>query len=1193
MPVDERTFVADVKTWVERLLDRRPGLPFRRVSVEEHTVGGRKRLDFMLYGRSSGVDRVALTGEVKMPDSTQGRRGCLDSELVEDAFEKASRHGAPYYFTWNVREFALFQTHQPGVPFMDRRIEGPAFVTEARVSEDVRKPAVEADIQSFWEAFLDRLVALQAGASLRELPLDQRFIRRLEASLERPITSTVAELERRYRAESEFRNKLNAWMRDVQGWELSETPDALESNWERAARLSSYSLLNRMVFYEVLRRKFRALPALIGLQPATGAELSEAIDLLFSSAVRASHDYETVFALSDFGAELPFLPADSGALWRAVIKDIGEFDFSRLDYDVIGKMYEQLIGPQERRRYGQFYTVPDIVDLINAFCIRTPDAHVMDPACGGGTFLVRAYARKGALARQEGQKTDHKQLLSELFGCDIAAFPAQLSTINLAVRHLSDEPNYPQVVQRDFFEVRRDLPFARLPRGPNGAIEEVFVGELDAIVANPPYVRQEELPHAYKTRLNILAAKEWRGEAPPRLSGRSDIYAHFYAHAAALVRPGGYIGMITSVGWLDTEYGFRLQEFFLQHFRIVAIIESEVDKWFEDARVQTVVTILQREPSETARRANRARFILLRKPIGEIWSALLSAPVSAEAETMRQHDMDAVRDLIEEVVENQTTDYWRVRVFAQSDLWDMGRQVMVSDSEEENFTETPGKYNAGKWGQFLRAPDVWAELLARCRHRMVPLSNIAQIRRGFTSGIDKFYCVRDVTDQELQRIEEPLRFQEKWGVTRSETKDVRIVLDGDGGLHLIEARFLEPEFHRLTEAKRIIVRASDVGRMVINAPLPPAMLRGSYLERYIQEAQARGWTDGATVHSRSQSGPWYDLRLAPKDERADFFWSKSHQYRHLVPWNADGLPGNSNLYDCRARPGIDSRLIWAILNSTVVALSKHQFGRPAGIEGNLKTEVVDVDMMLVPDPRGADAQVRQRILDAADRMATRATARMLPDEFEAADRNTLDDAVLELLGFEDADEREQVREELYEALRSQYGVTRARELVAQRDRGRSARRGVSPSEIAAELWAEMVASLPLQEFPRDFVRRGSTAARVDLPAGRVEVGQAMLDVGQHLRVGTIRVGGAGGQVLDVGSLHKAKFLAAQSECGHYGPIELPDEETCQVAVELFEDYKRELGGRFDNMARERTRDARRQRAIAASLLKRALAWRRE
>ena len=122
-------------------------------------------------------------------------------------------------------------------------------------------------------------------------------------------------------------------------------------------------------------------------------------------------------------------------------------------------MYERLISASERRRFGQFYTSPDVVDLINAFCIRNAGDQVLDPACGGGTFLVRAYSRKRALEQSaSGSTPSHERLLGEIFGVDIGAFPAQLSTINLAVRHLSDQANYPRVAKASFLTLRPASP---------------------------------------------------------------------------------------------------------------------------------------------------------------------------------------------------------------------------------------------------------------------------------------------------------------------------------------------------------------------------------------------------------------------------------------------------------------------------------------------------------------------------------------------------------------------------------------------------------------------------------------------------------------------------------------------------------------------------------------------------------------
>jgi len=241
----------------------------------------------------------------------------------------------------------------------------------------------------------------------------------------------------------------------------------------------------------------------------------------------------------------------------------------------------------------------------------------------------------------------------------------------------------------------------RLPTLGDGGRQEVVVNELDAVVGNPPYLRQEQLTREQKQRLAALIGQEWRGPGRPTFSGRSDIYIYFFAHAGFLLRSGGYLGLVTSVGWLDTEYGFRLQEFFLNHFKIVAVIESQVDKWFEDARVTTAVTILQREPDEVARRANPVRFIQLRRPLREIYSEVLQGPVSEASEIARQADMDAIRSLIEEMTRDETTEYWRVRVRSQGELWDEGCRVRIDQADDEDNEPLGGTYKAGKWGQYL------------------------------------------------------------------------------------------------------------------------------------------------------------------------------------------------------------------------------------------------------------------------------------------------------------------------------------------------------------------------------------------------------------------------------------------------------------------------------------------------------------
>ena len=262
-----------------------------------------------------------------------------------------------------------------------------------------------------------------------------------------------------------------------------------------------------------------------------------------------------------------------------------------------------------------------------------------------------------------------------------------------------------------------------------------------------------------------------------------------------------------------------------------------MEKWFEDARVTTAVTILRREPDRTKRDDNPVRFIQLRKPLAEIYTQALDRPPSDEDEAPRQADMDTIRDLTEEIDTNRTTGYWRVQVRTQRELWEDGIALRTEDVED---VDASARYTGGKWGQYVRGPDSWFELLERTRSHMTPLQELAIVRFGFKTGADDFFCVRDVTQRHLDSIPDPQDFLERWGISREDTRRIRIVRDGMKVEHLVESRFLEPELHSLMEVKSAVVRESDVGRMVINASVPRARLRRTHFADYLAYAERPG-----------------------------------------------------------------------------------------------------------------------------------------------------------------------------------------------------------------------------------------------------------------------------------------------------------------------------------------------------------------
>ena len=130
------------------------------------------------------------------------------------------------------------------------------------ISDDARQDWARDAIQDFWTHFLERFADLISGRrSFEPSPIDQHFIGWLEGALEDPIAHTQDAIAAIANTDSDFNHRLSSWMLS-QGWEPSSQELQHRQNLERASRLSCYILLTRLVFYQVLRRRFRHMSPL-------------------------------------------------------------------------------------------------------------------------------------------------------------------------------------------------------------------------------------------------------------------------------------------------------------------------------------------------------------------------------------------------------------------------------------------------------------------------------------------------------------------------------------------------------------------------------------------------------------------------------------------------------------------------------------------------------------------------------------------------------------------------------------------------------------------------------------------------------------------------------------------------------------------------------------------------------------------
>ncbi|MFH0910473.1 MAG: N-6 DNA methylase [Planctomycetota bacterium] len=999
-------------------------------------------------------------------------------------------------------------------------------------------------------------------------------------------------------------------MREEQGWIIKDDPEGIRDNLERAAKFASYALVNKLVFHEALLKRYGA--KLGKLQVPKHIDTSEGLRLhlegYFEDAKKVTGDYETVFGEdhAGIGNRIPFYSDAAVDSWRSLINDIHEYDFSKIDYEVIGSIFERLISPEERHKYGQFYTRPEVVDLMNAFCIRTGRELVMDPACGGGTFLVRAYARKRELAPER----KHGELLSDLYGVDISHFAGHLTTINLATRDLIDDENYPQIARSDFFDVESGRVFMSVPshvkaRGL-GEVQQrdISIPPLDAVVGNPPYVRQEHIQKARKE----FYQRRVKEEAGADLAGRSDIHCYFWPHAATFLKDDGYLSLITSSQWLDVEYGFKLQKWILRKFEIVAVMESLAEPWFIGARVATTVTVLRKQADETKRMRNLVRFVQFRKPLSEILAHDGTTGGAMAA-------ANAFRDELLGLRQNAANERYRARLVPQGDLWNDGVRlgVMMGKSKDGGTDDDEvqdGEYYGGKWGVYLRAPDLWFKLLDKYGDRFAHLGDIAEVRFGVKTGKDCFFFPIDASGDCLKARKDDNKFEAEYGVPRKDIASgkVKLVKAGEkrGELFPIEAEYLEPEVHSLMEIDGFTVAPEDCARLILLVGKQKKELKGTYVLDYIEWGEKQGYHKGATCAARvSKERGWYDLT---GHKRGAMFWPMAQQYKHTIPANDHDLICNHNLFDVTPEKS-NADTLAGCLNSSFVVLSKFQYGRPVGVEGNLKTEVVDAKMMLVPNPVAGIDAAKPKIIQAMKHLKNRKALYFISErrlremaykqrgkenelvnlsdesELDMADRRELDDAVLELLGIASKKERQSLIDELYTYLREFFEWTRRKEEQAIVNKKATSRRGqVDPNELAVKLYEHLHDNEPhlLKSYDPDFLDGKKPFDTYELPTEGVAVAEKTLFSSRGV---SFKKGRKQPAYVETKMPGQDALVELVANSGVRGIVRFPrDAEEIERLQKRYGDFIRQRENRVKELIEERTADKDIQERIRDALM---------
>jgi type I restriction-modification system DNA methylase subunit len=351
------------------------------------------------------------------------------------------------------------------------------------------------------------------------------------------------------------------------------------------------------------------------------------------------------------------------SLVKELSSDDSDYLFSTIPVEILGSVYERFIGsavrviggnrvhvepkPGARKAGGVYYTPRYVVDFIVERTVgkllkglgpkKVEAIRVLDPACGSGSFLIRAFERicehytswyernvkrlpRDVCYRDASgslQLTTHFKrsvMLQNIYGVDLDPQAVEVTMLSLYLKILENESRSTLAQQRALFPRESFLPdlganvclgnsliandfFDMFADGDERARIRAFdwdvefkniidAGGFHAVIGNPPYYNVDTLGKESEEMRYLMTrySEIW--------NDKTDILNYFLYKGIRLSRC--YVGMIVSRAFLEAHKSDRLRQAILNRTKINQLVDFGDYHVFK-AGISTAIMIMQRE----------------------------------------------------------------------------------------------------------------------------------------------------------------------------------------------------------------------------------------------------------------------------------------------------------------------------------------------------------------------------------------------------------------------------------------------------------------------------------------------------------------------------------------------------------------------------------------------------------------------
>jgi len=504
-----------------------------------------------------------------------------------------------------------------------------------------------------------------------------------------------------------------------------------------------------------------------------------------------------------------------------------------------------------------------------------------------------------------------------LHGVDIDKLAVMLSKINLYIQALEKikggKKYIPKVYQGDSFKIDFKEKFER--------------DEFGYVVTNPPYTRQEELTMAYydkeyKDRLKevVRDINGW--------SEKASIYAYFLVKGGKLLKDGERLGFIVENSWMNADYGLPLKRWLLENFSIDFVIESLVERWFEDAEIITNIIVAEKSGSNDV-----VNFLFLKKKILGSNELLDEVPPSSDF-TANQRYYERIEEPLNKVNVCQVNETG-FGFYEDDDV----RIVVCKKDLLRDLDDV-----ISKWG-ILKGPRKYIELILDFINgqldELTLLENIVELRYGLKTNANEIFYLSS----------------KHWKLVKDEKDFLQLVEVGGTRVLKLSKKYLRPlirlssikdsSYHistlKKTKKEDYVIWVEDVTKVDDDG-------MSTYLEWAESFVREKHETEGKfpTLFKEISSNTWTKL----SDTSGAQFLFKNAIHKNFAIY-LNGIPDaqvDKRLFMGYLKEEIDPRIVFASLNSVITYQGMELIGRTNLGQGALDVNITDYNKIPIVNP---------------------------------------------------------------------------------------------------------------------------------------------------------------------------------------------------------------------------------------------------